>query len=227
MIKLENSSQKKSYSINYFPGEKIWAGTFLRGAGDLEFPSEQVARLNQTHSDHIAWVSRESFPGREIADTDAVITQDRGVVLTIRTADCAPVFIFDPDAPVIALIHAGWRGARLGIVRKTVQALCERTGTAPGRLQAAIGPAIRACCYEFDTEEIPEFKPHMTRVRGKFHFDLAGYLRDELAGCGVGQESLFDSGLCTYCNPDDFFSYRREKAGCGRMVSYMMMRGEK
>ncbi|MBI4970846.1 MAG: peptidoglycan editing factor PgeF [Candidatus Omnitrophica bacterium] len=211
-----------------FNSGKLVAGTTHKACPDrsalcreLQIARENAVGLKQCHGDRIAWVHQGQVD--EIAETDALVTNQSGVLLTIRTADCVPVFVFDPETLTIALIHAGWKGARLGIVKKTILELAGRSGSDVKRLQAALGPSIRSCCYEFRSDQIPEFKSFMKPVNGKHHFDLIGYLFQELEGLGIPQSSIFDSGLCTFCNPGDFFSYRREQENAGRMISFMML----
>ncbi len=182
---------------------------------------QNLLSLNQVHGDKIAWVKRGA--SREIPATDALVTRDKHVIITVRTADCVPVFLFDPVTSAIGLVHAGWKGARLGIAAKTVRELFFRFGVKPENLMALLGPSIRSCCYEFEPDYVPEFKAYMTSAGNKFHFDLPAYLTRELIGLNIPAESIFDTNLCTFCQPEDFFSYRRDPASDGRMVSFMML----
>ncbi|HNG02204.1 MAG TPA: polyphenol oxidase family protein, partial [Nitrospira sp.] len=81
---------------------------------------------------------------------DALVTNQPGLMVTVRTADCVPVLLHDPVRQVVAAIHAGWRGAVAGIVPKTVALLASRFGTVPKDVRMAIGPSAGACCYEVD-----------------------------------------------------------------------------
>jgi len=212
------------FRFDCFLPEKMIAGTTHKACRDraalyedLNLKPENAVSLKQCHGNQIEWVNRGVLD--EIPETDALITRERGVLLTIRTADCVPLFIFDPVTSTIALIHAGWRGAKTGIVAKTVKELEVQIGTKPENLIVALGPMIRCCCYEFDSTSVPEFRPFM---RGH-NFDLSGYINEELSTCGVSRDSIFDSGFCTLCHPENFHSYRRDKEKSGRMISFMML----
>jgi len=219
-----------SYFIfDCFDCAKVLAGTTRKSCSgrevlyrDLAVNRENAVGLKQCHSDRIALVHEGLL--EEIPETDALITDAKGVLLTIRTADCVPVFVFDSENQVIALIHAGWKGAQLGIVKKTVAELVLKKGTRVQNLQVAFGPSIRACCYEFDPNHVAEFRPFVKPVNGKYHFNLLDYLIQELTGLGISKSSIFDSGICTFCNPEDFFSYRRDRDNPGRMISFLMLK---
>ena len=87
-----------------------------------------------------------------------MVTNQPGVMVTVRTADCVPVLLHDPVQRVVAAVHAGWRGAVAGIVPKTVALLVNRFGATVERLRMAIGPSAGPCCYEVD-------EPVLSRLR--------------------------------------------------------------
>jgi YfiH family protein len=164
---------------------------------------------------------------------DALITDQRGVLLTIRTADCVPVLVHDPTRRVVAAIHAGWRGAVAEVVAKTLDTLRRRFGSEPGSLRVGIGPSAGPCCYEVD-------EPVLSRLRERFSgwrsvvretgsrtalLDLRDLVRCQVEGCGVPAEQVHRVGLCTVCNPDLFYSHRREGPLRGTMVNGIMLTG--
>jgi YfiH family protein len=145
---------------------------------------------------------------------DGLVTRTRGLALGILTADCAPVLFADADAGVIGAAHAGWRGAKAGIIEATLAAM-ESLGAAAGRIVAAIGPAIGPQSYEVgaefraaftagdaDAETLfaPSDRPHHHR------FNLPAYVGRRLAARGIRTFALIDSD--TYAD-DRFFSFRR------------------
>ncbi|MBI4399078.1 MAG: peptidoglycan editing factor PgeF [Candidatus Omnitrophica bacterium] len=225
--------------FHHFDTEKVLAGISLKSSGHSRhaqlfdtvgvLPEYSVA-LNQCHGSNAVLIEKHMFqegklaPGVDIFQTDAACTAEPGIMLTVRTADCVPVFLYDPVRGAIALIHAGWRGARLGIVPKTVEKMVLHSAGDPGNFKVLLGPSIRACCYEFGPDEVPEFRPFIRTVGGQNHLDLAAYLHTEIEETGIPAESIFDSGLCTDCHADDFYSYRREKENAGRMISFIMLR---
>ena len=160
-----------------------------------------------------------AFDPREPPEADALATRTAGLVLGVTTADCAPILFADQAAGVIAAAHAGWRGARDGIIEATVEAAV-RLGARRECLVAAIGPCIALGSYEVghvfeadfatvDAESAPFFA---TMAGGKRHFDLEGYCASRLARSGVGRIERL--GQDTLGDPQRFFSYRRTtKAG--------------
>lgn len=146
---------------------------------------------------------------------DAVVTRIPGLAIGVSTADCGPLLFADPQAGVIGAAHAGWRGAFTGVIEKTVAAM-EALGADRGRILAALGPTIRQPNYEVGPEFVERFiAADAGNARffspaerpGHAMFDLAGYIGERLQRAGVG--NFEDLGLCTYAEPDRFYSYRR------------------
>ena len=158
-----------------------------------------------------------------IADTDALFTNIKYLPLAVFTADCLPVFLYDRQTRSIALIHAGWRGTKDNISARTVELMKKELNTRPKDLSVGFGPGIRDCCYEVG-EEFREFFPAGLKEREKHHFlDLTEINKKQFLDLGVEGENIFDSGICTFCNNDRFFSYRKEGNSCGRMISVAML----
>ena len=108
---------------------------------------------DQTHSDHIKIITKKETKGWEslsdaIEDCDALITDIKGVILSILTADCVPVLLYDQEKDVVAAVHAGWKGTKAQIVSKTVQKMKEIYHSDPKDIIAGIAPSIGRCCYE-------------------------------------------------------------------------------
>jgi YfiH family protein len=137
------------------------------GAGDFS-----LATLRQVHSTHIFQVAREksgalaffaagspvpqpSLQGVPVGD--ALLTDQEGIVLSVRTADCLPVLLVDPLQRAVAAVHAGWRGGLQHIVEKAVGVVHAAFGSNPRRMLAAVGPGIRACCYEVGEEVVAAY----------------------------------------------------------------------
>jgi polyphenol oxidase len=164
---------------------------------------------------------------RFLAGWDALVTDQPGVMVAVRTADCVPVLMHDPERRVVAAVHAGWRGAVAGIVRKTMALMESRFGSVPGHLRISIGPSAGVCCYEVDEpvlERLHEACPDSEQVvkgrrRGKAHLDLKLLIREQARAAGVRPESITSVNVCTICHEDLFFSYRREGKVLGTMIS--------
>lgn len=159
-----------------------------------------------------------AFPG-----TDGFVTDKKDVPLAIFTADCLSVFLYDPNTPAVGLLHAGWRSTRDNICGEGIKKMQDLFGTDPKAVYAAFGPAIRDCCYEV-SQEFGDYFPHAVFPRGRsLYLNLAFVNRSQLIASGVKDANIFDSGGCTYCGGDNFFSYRKEGASCGRMMSVIML----
>lgn len=158
---------------------------------------------------------------------DALVTNQPGVMVAVRTADCVPVLVHDPERRVVAAIHAGWRGAVAGIVPKTLALMESRFGSLPEDLRVSIGPSAGACCYEVDEPVLDKLRrgfPDWERVvrsrrSGKTHLDLKTLIREQAQAVGASPARITAVNLCTICHEDLFFSYRREGKVVGTMVS--------
>ena len=145
---------------------------------------------------------------------DAIVTREPGLAVGVSTADCGPVLFADPQARVVGAAHAGWRGALTGVLEATVAAM-ERLGAARSRIVAAAGPMIRQPNYEVGPELVERFiaaDPDNARFFAKAApshsmFDLPGYVAARLSRLGLA--AIDDLALCTYADPDRFYSYRR------------------
>jgi YfiH family protein len=200
---------------------------------------ERVVRVKQVHGDRTLVVDdqlagRHGFPASlldEPAEYDAIITDLPGLALTVSTADCVPILLHDPTRRAVAAIHAGWRGTAARIAAKAVGAMGATFGSRPEDLRAAIGPAIRRCCYEVDGpvhgllqaavgSSGGQFAP--TR-EGHWRADLPGLNRAILVEAGLRPDRIEDLGLCTACRPAVFFSHRGERGRTGRMMNFIAL----
>lgn len=190
---------------------------------------------DQTHSDHIHIVREPTTRGWHsqkdaIADCDALITDQKGVMLGILTADCVPVLLYDPTHEVVAAIHAGWRGTEAQIVQKCVAKMVEVFGTKPEDIVAGIAPAIGACCYEVGQEVAAYFAktPEVLTLQedGRYRLDLPQANRGQLLDMGLKESHIEMSNLCTACHTEAFFSYRKEQGCTGRFMTLIGMIGD-
>ncbi len=185
---------------------------------------------SQVHGSSIRYV-RDQERGRgalsddnSLPDTDALATDVRNLPLAVFTADCLPVFLYDPATPAVALIHAGWRGTRDNISAKAVQLMQERFGTKASGLYIGFGPAIRSCCYEVGEDFKNSFSTGLIQKGNHYYLDLVQLNRKQVLGLGVCEDNIFDSRICTSCCSEKFFSYRKEGKNCGRTMSVIMLR---
>ena len=186
----------------------------------------------QTHGDHIEIITEHSTKGwRTLEDAvkncDALITNLKGVMLTILTADCVPILLFDPQNEVVAAIHAGWRGTKSKIVAKTIAKMAERFGSDPHNIIAGIGPSIGICCYEVSKEVAIHFfdtPDALLPKEDKYMLNLPLINQKQLLTMGVQKHNIEMSGLCTSCETTRFFSYRKEQECTGRFMSLIGMK---
>ena len=190
---------------------------------------EHLVAARQVHSGNVYYVdSLDRGRGADsyntsIPDTDALVTDKRHVPLGILTADCPGIFLFDAKTPAIGLVHAGWKGTKEKIIVNTLHWMRHYCGSKIEDISVFLGPAVRACCYEVG-EEFRGFFPHDVKVSdGRFYCDLAGVNIKQALDAGVKRERISDCGVCTCCNAEDCFSFRREGHACGRHLSVMML----
>jgi len=186
----------------------------------------------QTHSDHIRVVEEKRTQGWEsqddaIEDCDALITDLDEVVLTILTADCVPILLYDPVHRVVASIHAGWRGTKAKIVQKTISIMSRRFGSNPSDIVAGIAPSIGVCCYEVGYDVAEHFDKYPDAVVGRgdrYMLDLPLINKKQLIAAGLLERSIEMSDTCTSCSVDRYFSYRKESGCSGRFMSMIAMK---
>ncbi len=225
-------SMRISGNMSLFYGDMAYAldnrKGFLKGLG---VNYRDVVCTRQVHGSAARYI-QEDDKGKgalayenAISDTDALITNKKNVPLAIFTADCLSVFLYDSKTHSIGLVHAGWRSSKENIAVKTVKLMQEKLDTKPGDLYAGFGPAIKDCCYEVGGEFADVFSSEYLFKRGdRFHLDVVGVNKKQLLALGIKDKNIFDSKICTACRNEEFFSYRKEGSGCGRMMSVMMLR---
>jgi YfiH family protein len=182
--------------------------------------ADRFCDLEQVHGSKVVLADRP-FTGLA---ADGMVTKEKGLALLIRTADCVPVFFHDADAGAVGICHAGWRGAKSGVVLETVRTLAREFGSRPASIQVALGPAIRQMCYEVGEEFENYFPGEVARRGGRRFFDLVGAVKRQLRDAGVPEGSVSDSKVCTACSCDRFFSARREGNDTGRLISAILLK---
>ncbi|HTJ62343.1 MAG TPA: peptidoglycan editing factor PgeF [Alphaproteobacteria bacterium] len=184
-----------------------------RAAAALGVEAGRLVTAYQVHGNAVAEVDTPWTPGNG-PHVDAMVTNRRGIGLGILTADCTPVLLADPKAGVIGAAHAGWKGAKAGVV-DTVVAAMVRLGAAPTNIIAAVGPTIGQASYEvgegfreaFLADDPAAAAFFMTPPDGKPHFDLPGFVVRQLQRLGLAAVGRLEADTCA--DPDRFFSYRR------------------
>ena len=195
-----------------------------------------VVCASQVHGDTVRSVTTADLgiglDQPEPWQADGLVTDIPGVVLTVFTADCLPILLYDPVRRVVAAVHAGWRGTAMGIAGTAVNAMVERYGCQPGDILAAIGPGISLCCFETDedvpnamTEAMGASALHHIEVRdnGKFHVDLKGMNALRLEKSGLSPEHIAVSDACTMCQHERFWSHRYTRGQRGSQAAMIQL----
>ncbi len=221
--------------IRFFTDTKINAGFTTRElASDVRMAHflrmyPYVARARLVHGCEIAQITKKTFRKayyEMIPETDGLITDVRGALLVTTHGDCLPIYAYDPVRKAVGLAHAGWRGTAAGIAAKLIEAMRNAYGCKSSDIRTAIGPGICASCFEVGEEVAAQFTDAFpwsedlicAKDNGKFTIDLKAVNAQLLENEGVADVEI--SPRCTCCEPESFFSYRRDKTA-ERMLAYI------
>jgi YfiH family protein len=178
------------------------------------FPDRaEFVQVHQVHGNCVRGIDAQA--GGVAGVGDGMVSAVPGKMLGILTADCVPVLLKDDNAKVVGALHAGWRGVIAGIASAGIDVMIE-LGANAHRIEAALGPAIGACCFEVDialarrfAAEIPCARSHITQAgAGKAFIDLKGILVEQLTAAGLERGAIVDVPICTRCAHERFFSRR-------------------
>ncbi len=217
---------------------------FAEAAG---FDKESIVSLPQIHSTEVLTVDtsfcgmgyyKRDFDAYEHKFADGYVTNKRGVVLGVKTADCVPILLEgrDENGKILAVgaVHAGWRGTVAGIQKIAAGKLISAYGVKPQNIFTAIGPCIHKCCFEVgeDVREAVEalgegYAESFCRPReskeGKYMCDLVGINARLLESVGIPCENIDIIDECTFCNPEKYYSHRYSGGERGTMLSVIWM----
>lgn len=183
----------------------------------LNIREKKIAIPKQIHSDCVNKVTKPGI----YSDTDALITNREDIFLSIQTADCLPIFIYEPEKKVIAVVHAGWQGALKGIVINTFEILINNYFIQPNLLKVAIGPGIQKSCFELREDVFTKFPIEFLSKHEdpkKRNLDLSAFVRNQLIENKVSGKNIYVNTSCTHCEQTKYYSYRRDKNHSGRMM---------
>lgn len=169
---------------------------------------KRIIAGNLVHGVQTEWVQKID---QKIGSCDALLTDLSGVGLLTTHADCQAALFYDPLHRAIANVHAGWRGSVGNIYRETVRSMHKAFGSNPANLLVCISPSLGPKYAEFKKYK-EEFPPGLWRYQvTPFHFDLWAMAQDQLEELGVISSNIEIAHICTYSNPKDFYSYRRDR----------------
>lgn len=198
----------------------------------FSFTPENMICCEQVHGNLVAVVGKEE-QGRGALDYhtslpgyDAMVCNTPGIMLTTFYADCIPIYLFDPWQRVVAIAHSGWKGTMGRIAVQTLRVMQKEYGCSPENIEVFIGPGIGVCCFQIGEELVKQVKEEFSGFNGilkyesnEYAWDLQLTNRFMLQEDGIKSENIIDCQLCTACNPEIFFSYRREQGKTGRMAA--------
>jgi len=200
-----------------------------RGPASEKEERETVLRRVEPEAPPVAWarqvhsaVALPAVPGK-CGEGDALWTWEKGLALSVITADCVPVLLAGPEG--LAAVHAGWRGIVGGVVPATLREL----GGPFADWTVWIGPAIGPCCYEVGEDVAAQVagasRPDvaLTRPEAKPHLALQAAVRHQLEQAGIGEVRVID--CCTRDHTEHLYSYRREGKGAGRNMGFIWRMG--
>lgn len=188
---------------------------------------------HQVHGIKVAVVERPDMTRDDLEGYDALVTNLRGIAIGVRTADCVPILLFDPDKSVIAAVHSGWKGTVQRIVQKAIYTMKSQFGTEGKDLKAILGPSIGPDSFQVGEDVVKYFKEQgfpldkiwfFNEGKGEspmyhgHHIDLIKANTWLLEQAGVATENIQACGIDTYTD-DSFFSARREGVECGRIIN--------
>lgn len=187
----------------------------IRLAANLEIEPTEILIGHQVHGAELHWHEEAQKPSPfadllPAADADAQATGAPGLAPLVQVADCLPVALAGDGG--VAMAHGGWRGLAAGVIARAAERVNARA--------AAIGPGIGPCCYEVGEEVLGEFEEIDGAADGRM-LDLVAVARAQLAAAGV--EEVASADLCTSCNPDLFFSHRRDDGKTGRQAGLIWL----
>ncbi len=192
---------------------------------------ETIYDVWQVHSADVVCADRPRPPETPHLKADAILTDQPGVRLFMRFADCVPILLYDPARQVVGLVHAGWMGTIQKIIRLAVDKMRDKYRSDPGDILAAIGPSIGPDHYTIgpDVEAQvqrafgPRAKDLLRKPESEVKFDLWTANRLILEEAGVSRVEI--SGLCTACHLEDWFSHRAEHGQTGRFGAVIGLPG--
>ena len=203
---------------------------------DEELPF-YVVQPHQVHGCVIREVTDPDTTREDLEGVDALVTNVPGVAISVRTADCIPVLLYDPVHKAVAAVHDGWRGTVMRLSQKVIAFMHERYGTSASELKAVIGPGIGPESFQVGQEVADAFfdagfpmadilsdrgdkcPTADDPMAGGLHIDLWRANQWLLQEAGVQSVNIQVAGICTYKNNDRFFSARREGTKCGRIIN--------
>ena len=205
-------------------------------ARTFDLPPHLLLTVNQIHGTDILIVDQENpdLSHFQNVESDAIITDQPGIMIGVLVADCYPVLVYDPVRKIAAAIHAGWRGAAAGLIGLTIDAMKSHFSCNPADLLAAVGPGIGAHKYLVDRPVRDAFRDGVGYWEaiskevslGQWQLDIGKSCCLQLEAAGLDGDHIDKVKECTCCHRELFFSYRRDQGTTGRQIGFIRMNGD-
>ncbi|MEN8075435.1 peptidoglycan editing factor PgeF [Clostridioides difficile] len=189
-----------------------------------DFNVEEVQYIRQIHSDKVYVYSKGDKEFIE-NEGDAIVTNEKSVIIGAFTADCVPVILVDENKGVIGAVHSGWKGTFNDISKKAIEKMIVDFNCNVKNIKAYIGPHIRQCCYEV-SEELKEmfvekFNVDSEKLFNGRNLSMELCIEEDLKLIGIKDENIYSFNLCTHCEKENkLFSYRGSNGTYGRLFSF-------
>jgi len=185
----------------------------------ISLPEQNIIYLKQIHSAIIQTVNTSY---KTILEGDGLITTQQNVCIVIKTADCVPVFIFHPKTKTACLLHVGWRSAYARIIPEALNLL----NLQANELEVFIGPCLRQECFTVQEDFLENiiFRPFIFKQDNTLKFNIIKFIFQELISKKIPLSNIYDSGICSSCSNDKFFSHRKETGSKLRTLSFIYLK---
>ncbi|MEO0072189.1 MAG: peptidoglycan editing factor PgeF [candidate division WOR-3 bacterium] len=174
-----------------------------------------IYHLHQIHSNIVYYVDK-NFTNSQLASGDGLYTREKNIFLAVRVADCLPIYFWVRKRPIVGIVHAGWRGTLKLVAFQLANQLMKSFQLSPQEIYYAFGPAIGACCYEVKSDVASQYEQLLKQYAitegiidktDKLFLNLK-VINDAILN-KVGCIKYADLNLCTSCEKELFYSYRR------------------
>lgn len=200
-------------------------------ADTLGMDYTRIVLSKQVHEDEIRTVSENDCGNgilfeNKFDSADGLITSERGICLVTLYADCVPLLFLDKRQGVIASSHSGWKGTVKRIGAKTAEKMVNDFGSKREDILCAIGPSIRECHFEVGDDVAEIFINNFgddvaVKYGSRYHVNMQKAILKQLTDCGIPKENIDNSGICTYCMSDTFFSHRKTVGRRGNFGAFI------
>jgi len=179
-------------------------------------------QATQVHKTNLLWCGGQGE--MHLQQADILLTDQIDTAVSVRVADCLPILLADPESGIVAAVHAGWRGTAAGIVKEAIRAMLEH-GAKSQNLFASLGPCIGPCCFAIGSDTVEALARSVAGATSFIvhtpcmHADLAEINRLQLLEAGLNKNHIESNKACTACEPERFFSFRRDGKRTGRQLA--------